>query len=201
MKRIRAYFYAGIILVLPLGLLLFILSCLVKIFKNISSAIGLKTVIFSLVAKLPLPSFLLATGEWLEWLLIAVSIAAILIFLGWFSSKIGKRIIEFLERAIKKIPLIGSLYFTFRETAKLTLKEKKAFREVVKVQVIEGIQSIGFVVQRKDTKVVVFIPFVPNPLTGITIIVDSSLVIPTGLSVEEGMRWMISFGASPDLLS
>ena len=198
MKRIKAYFYAGIILVLPLGLLLFILSWLVKIFKDISSAVGLKTVIFSLIARLPLPSFLLATGEWL---LIVITITVILIFLGWFSSKIGRRIIEFLERAIKKIPLVGSLYFTFRETIKLTLKERKAFKEVVRVQVLEGIQAIGFVVQKKDAKVVVFIPFVPNPLTGITVVVDSIEIIPTSLSVEEGMRWVISFGAFPDILS
>lgn len=198
MKRIIAYFYAGIILVLPLGLLLFILSWLVKIFKNISSAVGLKAVIFSLIARLSLPSFLLATGEWL---LITISIIVILVFLGWFSSRIGRRIIEFLERAIKKIPLVGSLYFTFRETTKLIFEEKKAFKEVVRVQVLEGIQSIGFVVQKKDAKVVVFVPFVPNPLTGITVIVDSSLIIPTSLSVEEGMKWVISFGTFPDILS
>jgi len=197
MKRIRAYFYAGIILVLPLGLLLFILSWLVKIFKNVSSAVGLKTIIFSLIARLPLPSFLSVVGEWL---LIAITITVILVFLGWFSSKIGKRIIELLERAIKKIPLVGSLYFTFRETTKLIFEEKKAFKEVVRVQVLEGIQSIGFVVQKKDAKVVVFIPFVPNPLTGVTVIVDSSQIIPTSLTVEEGMRWVISFGAFPDIL-
>ena len=197
MKRIIAYFYAGIILVLPLGLLLFILSWLVKIFKNVSSAVGLKTVIFSLIARLPLPSFLSVAGEWL---LIVIAITVILVFLGWFSSRVGRRIIEFLERAIKKIPLAGSLYFTFRETTKLIFEEKKAFKEVVRVQVLEGIQTIGFVVQKKDAKVVVFIPFVPNPLTGVTVIVDSSQIIPTSLTVEEGMRWVISFGAFPDIL-
>jgi len=56
------------------------------------------------------------------------------------------------------------------------------------------------VVQKKDAKVVVFIPFVPNPLTGVTVIVDSSQIIPTSLTVEEGMRWVISFGAFPDIL-
>jgi uncharacterized membrane protein len=197
MKRIITYFYAGIILVLPLGLLLFILSWLVKIFKNVSSAVGLKTVIFSLIARLPLPSFLSVAGEWL---LIAITITVILVFLGWFSSKTGRRIIELSERAIKKIPLVGSFYFTFRETTKLIFEEKKAFKEVVRVQVLEGIQAMGFVVQKKDAKVVVFIPFVPNPLTGVTVVVDSIDIIPTSLSVEEGMRWVISFGAFPDIL-
>jgi len=198
MKRIRDYLYAGIILVFPLGLLLFILAWLAEIFKKISSAVGLKAVIFSLIGRLPLPSFLLAAGEWL---LIAISVVVILVFLGWFSSKMGKRIIEFLERAIKKIPLVGSLYFTFRETTKLTFKERKAFKEVVRVQFFGGIQTVGFVVQKKDAKVIVFVPFVPNPLTGITVIVDSSQIIPTSLSVEEGMRWVITFGTFPDILN
>ncbi len=58
----------------------------------------------------------------------------------------------------------------------------------------------GLRFEQNDAKVVVFVPFVPNPLTGVTVIVDSIDIIPTNLSVEEGMRWVISFGAFPDIL-
>jgi uncharacterized membrane protein len=86
----------------------------------------------------------------------------------------------------------------------MTQKEKGAFRQVVLVEYPrEGIYSPGFLTGETANEfrdktgrelMAVFVPTVPNPTTGFLIYLPVDEVILLDMTVEEGLKLILSFG-------
>lgn len=111
------------------------------------------------------------------------------------------------EELFRRVPMIGRIYGTMREIAStFTGRRKSLFNRVVLVEWPRpGVYSIGFVtseasgeMQEKTPEYVinVFIPTTPNPTSGFLVLVPREALIPLEMSVEEGMRLVISGGLS-----
>ncbi|MFB3896528.1 MAG: DUF502 domain-containing protein [bacterium] len=135
-----------------------------------------------------------------------IALMVLILFTGLIAHNyLGRRLIGISEHLLGRIPLINKLYLATRQVSYAILtRKKKLFQQVVAVEYPrKGIYSVGFVTNSQtgelDTKVgepmaYVFICTVPNPTTGFVIAVPKKDIIPLNMTVEEGLKLVISAG-------
>jgi uncharacterized membrane protein len=122
----------------------------------------------------------------------------------------GKRLVEWLDATMLRVPLLNKIYGTIKQVNEaFSSGQKTSFKTVVLVEFPkEGTQSIGFItseqhaevqMKTKEKVVCVFVPTTPNPTSGFLILVPEEKVIKLEMSVADGIKYIISLGAiSPD---
>ncbi len=149
----------------------------------------------------------LATRKWRFFNAIGFLIAILLIyFMGYFlASLIGRTTWRVVERVIRRIPLIGTIYPNIKQVTDFFISDRKVeFSSVVAVQYPrKGVWSLGLVtgvplrqIGAGDPRalITVFIPSSPTPVTGYTITVarDDALELP--MTIDDALRYTISAG-------
>ena len=136
-----------------------------------------------------------------------VALVALILGIGAVASNfLGKRVIRIGERLVARVPLMGWIYRTTKQIFSTFLEERsQSFRKVVLVSYPQkGTYSVAFVTSESPTSieaslgkgfVTVFLPTTPNPTSGFLLVVPAEDVVPMNLSVDEGLRLVISAGA------
>jgi len=125
---------------------------------------------------------------------------------------IGRRLLGLLENMVLRVPLVNRIYRAIKQISDAVLQRNKTlFREVVLVEYPRlGMYSLGFVTNQaprvfdrlEGDSVCVFISTTPNPTSGVLIIVPRRDLIPLNISVEDGIKMVISGGVViPEVLS
>lgn len=142
------------------------------------------------------------------------SIVSILLLLTLFIFCIGVIVYrsgaQFADRLIKKIPLINTLYSTCKGLIEAFLSPKaKSFERVVLVPYPTKDQlGIGLVTQEfintlrpelEKEFVTVLIPCAPNPMVGFLCAFPKKSVIPSDMSVDQAMKYILSCGLKKPL--
>lgn len=194
--HVRKYFLTGLLTVLPLLITLLVVKFLFRMIGGLFSPVLLR--------------FFPETPIWLKY---AISFAVLLAFLyglglltGHF---LGRWFWGRFESVLLKIPLLRSVYSASREVVQIFSRpEKNGFREVVFVEFPRpGMKVIGFLTGTLQDEFghlyfKIFIPTTPNPTTGFLEIVEASSVVRSGLSVEEGIRIIMSGGIlGPEMMN
>jgi uncharacterized membrane protein len=123
---------------------------------------------------------------------------------------VGRRILARVERLLTRLPIFRSIYPTIKELfASFSPEKRGSFKEVVLAEhPRKGAFAFGFLTSEflmegpegKRQMVTVFVP-TNNLYLGDVIVVPRDEAISTGLSVEEGIRIILSAGtASPPRL-
>lgn len=118
---------------------------------------------------------------------------------------LGRRIVAAWESLLARIPVVRNLYAGIKQILEAVLAtDGKSFRKVLLVEYPrKGVWSLAFMtssdlgeVQQKTAGdvVSVFIPTTPNPTSGFVLMVQKSEVIEMDMSVEEGLKMIISMG-------
>ena len=190
-KAFRQYFIAGLLVWLPVLATYFVIRFLVQL---MDSSINL----------LPTP---LQPQHFLGFSLPGLGLLltlGVLIGTGLFvTNLIGSRIVNLWEKVLSRIPLVRSIYSAVKQVTEALLHPSgKSFRKVLLVEFPrKGVWSIGF--QTSDAfdqapgehnHITVFVPTTPNPTSGFLMIIPDTEVIPLNMSVEEGLRTIISIG-------
>ncbi|MGB7416505.1 MAG: DUF502 domain-containing protein [Thermosynechococcaceae cyanobacterium] len=122
----------------------------------------------------------------------------------------GRWLLDWAERTLLVIPLVGNVYKTLKQILETLLKDSRSkFRRVVLVEYPRrGLWAIAFVTGTIETAIApnlpapmvnLFIPTAPNPTTGWYSLVPESEVIDLDLAVEDAFKLVISGGiVSPD---
>jgi uncharacterized membrane protein len=121
-------------------------------------------------------------------------------------SLIGGWLIRVGQRAVARIPLVSRLYLALQQILEVLIGgEARVFREVVVVEYPRvGLWSLGFVTAETPSEidartgkriVNVFVPTSPNPATGWFVLVPDAEVVRLDMSVEDGIKMVISAGA------
>jgi len=130
----------------------------------------------------------------------------VILALGWLSTNIvGRRLIHWGERLIDKIPVASSIYAATKGLLQaFSPDQKEAFKRVVLIEYPkESCFALAFVTRsarwpqvHPDTAdlVLVFVPTTPNPTSGFLLLLPRREVIDLPISVEEGIRMVISGG-------
>jgi len=131
----------------------------------------------------------------------------LIILIGFFATNyLGKRIYEFFENFLVKLPFFRQVYPAIKEMAVFLFSRDNAakFNKVVFVEYPrKGIYAIGFLTNTAPINVFkknnpelcnVFIPSAPGPLTGYVVIVPKKEIIFTDISIEAAFKFIVSGG-------
>ena len=203
-KRVMLFleknFFAGIIVILPITVTVFIIRFFV---------VSLNSVMLNPLA-IRLKPYLLQEEQRLFLAKVVVFIAALLIiiFIGIMTRIIiVRKTFSFFEKFLYKLPMVNKIYGAIKEISKAFLGNKKSgFKKVVLVEYPrKGIYTIGFVTSEsmiafsvsEDSRdlVSIYIPTTPNPTSGLFIMVPRGDVKALDMSVEEALKVVISAGA------
>lgn len=185
---LRANFGRGLVLVIPLVITWWILTFL---FETIDGTMS--------------PIFDRALGRHIPGLGFVTMIALILL-LGVISRNlIGRYLMAGIEGIIGRLPLARSIYGSMKEmmTSFSPSSKGRSFKDVVLVEYPrKGLATIGFATnvlsiggaQPADEMVSVYIPNPPNPTSGILILVPRESVQVLNITVEQGLKLVLSGG-------
>lgn len=189
MGKLKTYFITGIFAILPLAATIFALNWLFNVTDDLA---------VDLVA--------LITGRRIKGL--GVLSIIILVFLaGLFTTNVlGRTLLNYGEALITRVPIAGAIYRTVKQILDAFSTDNNAFQRVVMLEYPrKGIYALGFVTGTSegvfgDTKpeterlINVFLPTTPNPTSGFLLLVPEEEIIPVDISVEEGIKLIISGG-------
>lgn len=192
-KGLRSYFIAGLLVVVPLYITVYVLSLIVSFMDGV----------FLLMPSAFHPDNFLPVH--VPGLGIIVTLVLILIVGVIATNFLGKRLLGIGEKALSKIPVLRIVYNAtkqFMET--FFTKEHQGFRRVVLVEFPRaGLYSIGFVTNKpsgeikhkvREDMISVFIPTTPNPTTGFFIVVSEKEVITLEMKVEDAFKIIMTGG-------
>ncbi|MDD3803198.1 MAG: DUF502 domain-containing protein [bacterium] len=189
-QKIRNYFFAGLIAVVPISVTVFL------IFFITEQLGGLWNFIFKMIP---------VVKNFPEPLLNVIGIILFLVLimiLGYLVQHyFGKAMMKRLEKLFMTIPFIKSIYSPAREITNTLFQNKTSFQKVVFIEYLHKDQyTMAFVtneqlwkINDKDS-VALFVPTSPNPTSGFFAVVPKDEVIETDLSVEEALKIIISSG-------
>ena len=193
--HIKSLFFTGLLIFVPLAVTIYVLSAGFEFLDGI-----LRPFIIALIGRTGGGAYV--PGVSLLVLLILITL------LGAFARfTIGERIVKSFEGTVMRIPIAKSIYSTVKHASSaLITNGGTEFMGVVLVEYPKtGTYAIGFTtaigvkeIQDKTEKHVinVFVPTTPNPTSGFLLMVPENEVIKLNMSVENGMKLIISGGFS-----
>ena len=131
----------------------------------------------------------------------------VLIFIGMLTTGyVGKFFVRLWEKIIRKMPIVSSFYSLMKQIFETFLSQKsRSFSEVVLVQYPRpGLWTIAFVSKDEtggeiadkagEDLLSIYVPTTPNPTSGFLIFVPKKDVIKLDMSVEDGIKYVLSCG-------
>ena len=113
----------------------------------------------------------------------------------------GKTIFNWGERILTKLPLVNTIYNAVKQiTNAFSGKSMKNFKQVIFIQYPrKGLWTMCFVTNQSknefgDEFYHVFVPTTPNPTSGVFIVIPQKDAVHPDISVEEGLKSIISGG-------
>ncbi len=190
-KNVRNYFFAGVVVLIPIGITLYLTLFLV----SISSKILPKEINPNNYLPYEIPG-----------LEIIISIFLITL-VGWLSlSFIGKKLLDFINKLLKKIPILRTIYSAITQMTETFTKSDRSSKNVVLIEYPrKGTWAVGFAtkdnkgeISKKTNKnlVNVFVPTTPNPTSGFLLMFPKEEVIYLDISFEEASKFIVSAGTS-----
>lgn len=118
------------------------------------------------------------------------------------TNMIGKSLIKIGESILNQIPLVKNIYQGAKQLIQtMSLSKTMGFKRVVLIEYPRnGLFAVGFVTNYVEDKrngkkfIIVFIPTPPNPINGIFEIVPEEQVIETNITIEDGIKMVMSAG-------
>jgi len=187
-SRIRNYFIAGVVVLIPIGITAYVTI----FFVSVSS---------KMLPKEINPNYYLPYN--IPGVEIIISLFLITI-IGWLSlSFIGKSLLNLFNNVLKKIPILRTIYSALGQMTETFTKTDKEKNVVLVEYPRKGSWAVGFAtnvnsgeISRKTKKnlINVFVPTTPNPTSGFLLMFPKEEVIYLDLTFEEASKFIVSAG-------
>ncbi len=189
--RIRNYFIAGIVSLIPIGITLYLTLFIIKLSTR-------------LIPKEINPNHYLPFDiPGLE-ILIAL---LIITFIGWLSlSFLGKKIFELFNNILKKIPILRTIYSAIGQMTESFTSNQNSKSSVVLIEYPrKGVWAVGFATKENkgvitekvnEELINVFLPTTPNPTSGFLLMVPKKELIYLDVTFEQASKFIVSAGTS-----
>ena len=189
--KIRNYFIAGVVVLIPIGMTIYLTLFLVSITSKI------------------LPKEI-NPNHYLPYNIPGVEILTsiiLIMLIGWLSlSFIGKKMLDIFNNILKRIPILRTFYSAIVQMTETFAKTDKNQKNVVLVEYPrKGTWAVGFATKEnsgeisnktKKKLINVFVPTTPNPTSGFLLMFPKDEVIYLDLTFEEASKFIISAGTS-----
>jgi len=185
---VRKYFITGLLVILPVWATYYVLSALLSVIDGILADV---------------PAHFL--GQRIPGLGIITLVLVVVLVGMFFTNYLGRRIVRISDELLHKVPLVRGVYFTVKQVME-TFSLKHQFHGVALVEYPrKGCYSIGFITGEAAGEhlglggrfLTVFVPTTPNPTAGFLLILPEAEIRKLTMSVEEGMKFIISLGLVP----
>ena len=191
LSNLRNYFFAGAVVLIPIGITLYLSLFIIKVSTKI------------LPKELNPNNYLNFEIPGIE-ILIAIFLIT---FIGWLSlSFLGKKIFELINRILKKIPILRTIYSAINQmTESLTKSDNKQKSVVLLEYPKKDVWAVGFATKENkgiindkigNELVNVFVPTTPNPTSGFLLMVPKKNLIFLDISFEQASKFIVSAGTS-----
>ena len=191
LARIRNYFIAGMVVLIPIGITVYLTMFII----SISSKILPKEINPNHYLPYDIPG-----------VEILMSIF-IITLIGWVSlSFLGKKLLNLFDNILKKIPILRTIYPAIGQMIETFTKSEKGKKNVVLVEYPrKGSWAVGFATKKNSGEISektnkklinVFVPTTPNPTSGFLLMFPEDDVIYLDLTFEEASKFIVSAGTS-----
>ena len=189
--RLRNNFIAGIVVLIPIGITLY----LTVFFIKISGKIIPKKINPNNYLPFDIPG-------------VEILIALFLItFIGWVSlSFIGKKFFDIFNNFLQKIPILRTIYSAIGQMTESFTKSDNNEKSVVLLEYPrKGIWVVGFATKENhglikdkvnEDLVNVFVPTTPNPTSGFLLMLPKKDLIYLSVSFEQVSKFIVSAGTT-----
>ena len=189
--RIRNYFIAGIVVLIPIGITVYLTIFVVSISSNI------------LPNEINPNHYLPYNIPGLE---IFISLFLIT-FIGWLSlSFLGRKLLSLFNSILKRIPILRTIYSAIGQMTQTFTKNDSSKKNVVLIEYPrKGTWAVGFATKdnsgeissKTNKKLVnVFLPTTPNPTSGFLLMFPKDELIYLDMTFEEASKFIVSAGTS-----
>lgn len=193
-ERLRAYFFAGILVTGPIALTLY-LTWLFIHFIDVSVSRMLPD---HYNPETYLPFNIPGLG-------LIIAIVGLTAIGALTAGYVGRIFLRISERILARMPVIRGVYGAVKQIFETVLaKQSNTFREAVLVEFPRrGMWTIAFITGRTEGEVhdlsgpdpvSVYVPTTPNPTSGYLVFVPRSEVVLLSMTVEEAIKMVISGG-------
>ena len=194
MARLRAYFFAGILVTAPISLTVYLSWLLIH---SVDQAVA------TLIPAAYNPNTYMPFG--VPGLGLVAVVAALTLVGALTANLIGRSLVHFGERMVARTPVVRSIYGAIKQIFETILADRAtAFRQVVLVEFPRaGLWRLGFVTGTTPGKsqdvvpgglVNVFIPNTPNVTSGFLVLAPPKDLIELDLKPDEALKLAISGG-------
>ena len=190
-SKIRNNFIAGIVVLIPIGITLYLTLFLIRI----SGRIIPKEINPNNYLPFNIPG-------------VEILIALIIItFIGWISlSFLGRKFFEIFNNILKKIPILRTIYSAIGQMTETFTKSANKQKSVVLLEYPrKGIWAVGFATKEnegiiknkiREEIINVFVPTTPNPTSGFLLMVPKKDLIYLDVSFEQASKFIVSAGTT-----
>ena len=190
-SKIRNNFIAGVVVLIPIGITLYLTLFFVRISGNI-------------VPKEINPN------NYLPFNIPGLEILIALIFItiiGWISlSFLGKKFFELFNSILKKIPILRTIYSAIGQMTESFTKSDNKQKSVVLLEYPrKGLWAVGFATKENqgviknsvnEELINVFVPTTPNPTSGFLLMVPKKDLIYLNVTFEQASKFIVSAGTT-----
>jgi len=186
--HLKEKFGAGLFIVIPLGITLFILKFLFSFADGILGTYLDEFFTAVTHRETHFPGLGMVTG------------VVIVYLMGLLATNVlGNHLIKWGDELMSRIPLVKSIYVSSKQITNVLRDGKSSYRRAVFVEwPRQGVRAVGFVtaeVEREGEKmVVVYVPTMPNPTSGFALFFHAGDVIDSGMTVEDAVKFVVSGG-------
>jgi uncharacterized membrane protein len=191
MNALKRNFVTGILTLLPLAVTWWVFRFLFNFFDGLLG-----------------PSADRALGRHVPGVGLVFSFLAILAVGAVASNVAGKKILAYLSKILENTPLVKSVYTASRQMVAALSPAGGGLNRVVLIEYPrKGAYAIGFLTSRAPWRIpgsdrnwaAVLVPAALNPTSGVVIIVPEEELLDPGISIEEGVKLVVSGGfVSPE---
>jgi uncharacterized membrane protein len=189
--KFRNYFIAGIVVLIPIGVTVYLTLFLISISSKI-------------LPKEINPNYYLPYN--IPGLEIIISII-IITLIGFLSlSFLGRRLLEIFNNLLKKIPILRTIYSAIGQMTSTFTNNDNGKKNVVLIEYPrKGSWAVGFATKENTGEIKnrlnknlvnVFVPTTPNPTSGFLLMFPKDEVIYLDMSFEEASKFIVSAGTS-----
>ncbi len=198
LKHLRTKIFAGILVILPIGITFLVLKFVFNTLDGILDPLipDINISLFHRLYHLP--------GVGL------VSFFILLYLIGLITTNVlGRKLISWGDRLFTAIPVVKNIYSASKQlTDAFSVTKRGSFRQAVFVEFPqEGNYVLGFVTNeladlKRQTKLAVFVPTAFVPPQGFLLFLPKEKTLPSQLTVEEAIKSIMSVGiVTPQTLS